>query len=310
LASRATPDRGDKRLLADYFENVAHETTLVDLIRGGYLSRVHVRRMPIRIDLGGVHVVAGDFAADELGHRLHPYLAAIADIMARDFAHRKTLCFLPLCSLSEEFASLCRERGIVAEHVEGASPDRSGVLERFRTGETTLVSNAQLWSEGYDEPSIDCILPLRPTKIRSLYAQQVGRGTRIHPGKEHLLVLDPLWLSERHDIVRPVSLVARDEEEAGQIHADGDLLENVEKARTKKLAEIERKLAARKSALAWELKANEARKAQEADLLELALAVNDADLASFVPTFGWHTEPVSQRQDDFSASPVRVSRLA
>ena len=77
------------------------------------------------------------------------------------------------------------------------------MLERFRSGETRLVSNAMLWSEGFDEPSIDCVIPLRPTKIRSLYAQQVGRGTRLHPGKGYLQVLDFLWLTHRHNLIRP-----------------------------------------------------------------------------------------------------------
>jgi superfamily II DNA or RNA helicase len=168
LGVTTTPDRGDKRLLADYFENIAHETTLVDLIRDGYLARIRVKTIPLQVDLSRVHLVAGDFDASEAGHCLEPHLEAIADAVAVECAHRKTLAFLPLCAISERFAAMCRERGIAAEHVDGTSTDRKGILERFRTGETTLVSNAQLWTEGFDEPSIDCILPLRPTKVRSL----------------------------------------------------------------------------------------------------------------------------------------------
>ena len=290
LGVTATPDRGDKRLLGDFFENVAHETTLVDLIRDGYLCRVRVKTIPLKIDLRDVHTVAGDFNAEEVGHALEPHLAAIADIIARDFAGRKSLAFLPLCALSERFAELCRDHGIAAEHVDGESRDRTGVLERFRSGETSLVSNAMLWSEGFDEPSIDCVIPLRPTKIRSLYAQQVGRGTRLHPGKDHLQVLDFLWLTHRHNLIRPAALIAQDDEEAQALGGDGDLLDRAEEYRQKKFAR-----------LAEELEANRQRQAKEFDLLEFAVAVGDAELASFEPTMHWHEDPITPRQTEFLA---------
>ena len=117
----ATPDRGDKRLLSEFFEKIACEHTLIDLVREGYLSRIRVKTIPLRIDLAGVHTVAGDFDAGELGHALEPYLERIADTIAENCAHRRTICFLPLCSLSERFAGLCRERSIKAEHVQGTS---------------------------------------------------------------------------------------------------------------------------------------------------------------------------------------------
>jgi superfamily II DNA or RNA helicase len=105
---------------------------------------------------------------------------------------------------------MCRQRGIAAEHVDGQSPDRTERLARFSRGETTLLSNAMLLTEGYDEPSIDCVVCLRPTKVRGLYSQIVGRGTRLYPGKDHLLLLDFLWLTEEHNLIRPANLIAKD----------------------------------------------------------------------------------------------------
>ena len=223
-----------------------------------------------------------------MGQALEPHLAAVADIIARDFAGRKSLAFLPLCALSERFAALCREHGIAAEHVDGGSKDRGGVLERFRSGETRLVSNAMLWSEGFDEPSIDCVIPLRPTKIRSLYAQQVGRGTRTHPGKDFLWVLDFLWLTHRHNLIRPAALIAQDDEEAQAMGGDGDLLDRAEEYRQKRFAR-----------LAEELEANKQRKAKEFDLLEFAVALGDEDIAHFEPVSHWHGDPVTPRQREF-----------
>jgi superfamily II DNA or RNA helicase len=288
LGVTATPDRGDKRFLSEFFENIACEHTLIDLVREGYLSRIRVKTIPLRIDLGGVHTVAGDFDAGELGHALEPYLERIADTVAEHCARRRSLCFLPLCSLSERFAALCRERGIRAEHVQGTSSERPDVIRRLQTGETIMICNAMLLTEGFDEPSIDCIIPLRPTKVRSLFAQQVGRGTRIHPRKDHLLVLDFLWMSHRHDVVRPAALVANDEEEAAAIHGDGDLLEQVEQVRADRLAKLAR-----------ELEALKARKAREFDLLEFAVALGEEELSHFEPVSRWHCDPVTPGQRDW-----------
>jgi type I site-specific restriction endonuclease len=144
-----------------------------------------------------------------------------------------------------------------------------------------------LLTEGFDEPSVDCIIPLRPTKVRSLYAQQIGRGTRIHPGK-HLLVLDFLWLTHRHNVVRPAALIARDEEEAARIHSDGDLIENVEQARADRLAKLARELEALKT-----------RKAREFDLLEFAVALGQEELSHFEPVSHWHSQPVTTKQRDY-----------
>jgi hypothetical protein len=79
---------------------------------------------------------------------------------------------------------------LAAEHVDGQSPDRKEILARFSRGETRVLTNAMLLTEGYDEPSIDCVVCLRPTKVRGLYSQIVGRGTRLHPGKKDCLILD------------------------------------------------------------------------------------------------------------------------
>jgi superfamily II DNA or RNA helicase len=121
-----------------------------------------------------------------------------------------------------------------------------------------------LLTEGYDEPSIDCVICLRPTTIRSLFAQMIGRGTRIHPGKGNLLLLDFLWLSREHNLVKPASLIARDEAEQAQIDAqlwaaDGDLLE------AESLASAERE-----AALRQRLDDRRLEKGSEIDLLELA----------------------------------------
>jgi superfamily II DNA or RNA helicase len=87
------------------------------------------------------------------------------------------------------------------------------------------MSNAMLLTEGYDEPSIDCVVCLRPTKVRSLYCQIVGRGTRVYPNKDHLLLLDFLWLTNDHSLIKPAHLVAKDDKEADEV---AEMLEELE----------------------------------------------------------------------------------
>jgi len=293
LGVTATPDRGDKKNLGRYFENIACEVTLLDLIKQAWLAPIRVKTVPLRVDLRGVRTTAGDYNADDLGHALEPYLERIADVLV-EHRHRKTLVFLPLIRVSKLFAELCRDRGLLAEHVDGRTNERQAVLERFRNDETRVLANAMLLTEGYDEPSIDCIVCLRPTKVRSLYSQIIGRGTRMFGGKDHLLVLDFLWQSEEHSLISPAHLIAEDEEEARQIAEKLLIEEDLEQAKEAANADRTRKLRER-------LESNQKRKGTVLDPLELAVTLNEAALAEFVPTMGWHAHAPTDKQLDVLA---------
>ena len=290
LGVSATPDRGDKKNLGRYYQNIACEVTLLDLIQQGWLAPIRVKTVPLGMDLGSVRTTAGDFNADDVGHALEPYLERIADVMV-EHRHRKTLVFLPLIAVSERFAAICRDRGLKAEHVDGRTDERRAVLDRFRRDETRILTNAMLLTEGYDEPSIDCVVCLRPTKVRALYSQIIGRGTRICPGKDHLLVLDFLWQAGEHSLVKPAHLIAKDEEDARalteKLGGEGDL----EEAREEVNADRTRTLAER-------LRENRRRKGSVLDPLELAVTLNDAHLAEFVPVMQWHGDAPSAKQID------------
>ena len=293
LGVTATPDRGDKKNLGRYFQNIAYEVTLLDLIKQNWLASIRVKTVPLSLDLRGVRTTAGDYNADDLGHAIEPYLDRIANVML-EHRHRKTLVFLPLITVSKQFVAMCRERGIAAEHVDGTSSDRSEILARFSRGETKLVSNAMLLTEGYDEPSIDCVVCLRPTKVRALYSQIVGRGTRIWPGKDHLLVLDFLWLTGEHSLVKPANLIAGDAEEADELTKalgdDGDLEEAQESVVADRTARLQERL-----------RLNSRRPGSVFDAIEFAVGIADPALAEFVPTMGWHGDPISSKQAEILA---------
>jgi superfamily II DNA or RNA helicase len=294
LGLSATPDRSDKKNLGRYFQNIACEVTLLDLIKQGWLSPIKVKTVPLGMDLRGVRTSHGDFSADDLGHALEPYLEQIADVLV-EHRHRKTLVFLPLIAVSKRFAQICRDRGLLAEHVDGQTTERQAVLERFKRDETRILTNAMLLTEGYDEPSIDCVVCLRPTKVRALYSQIIGRGTRICPGKDHLLVLDFLWQAEEHSLMRPANLIAEDEADAKALNEklgeEGDL----EEAREEVNADRTRSLTER-------LRANRMRRGSVLDPLELAVSLNEAALADYVPTMQWQADAPTSKQLDVLAN--------
>lgn len=290
LGVTATPDRGDKKNLGRYFENIACEISLLELIQQGWLAPIKVKTVPLGMDLRGVRTTAGDFNADDLGHALEPYLEQIADVLV-EHRHRKTLVFLPLIAVSKRFAEICRERGLLAEHIDGQSRERQATLERFRKDEIRVLTNAMLLTEGYDEPSIDCVVCLRPTKVRALYSQIIGRGTRMYGGKDHLLVLDFLWQAEEHSLMRPANLIAEDEEDAKalteKLGGEGDL----EEAREEVNADRTRSLTER-------LSQNRTRRGSVLDPLELAVTLNEAALAEYVPTMAWQAQSPTSKQLD------------
>ena len=141
------------------------------------------------MDLSGVGVQSGDFKPGDLDSALDPYLYQIADEMAKTCADRKTVVFLPLVKTSQKFRDILCSRGFRAAEVNGESPDRAEILAAFDRGEYNVLCNSMLLTEGWDCPSVNCVVVLRPTKVRSLYSQMVGRGTRQFPGKTDLLLV-------------------------------------------------------------------------------------------------------------------------
>jgi superfamily II DNA or RNA helicase len=290
LGVTATPDRGDARNLGQYFEEIAHEVSLVELIQTGYLAPITVRTVPLEIDISGVSTRAGDFSDEELAEVLDPLLEEIGQAIVQYASDRKSLIFVPLIATADRFAGILRDLGLRAEMISGVCSDRAEKLERFRSGETQILVNSMLLTEGYDEPSIDCVVPLRPTKIRSLLAQQVGRGTRIHPGKKDLLLLDFLWHSRRHNLAKPASLISHDEAEEERItralrRGNGELLTAQSDAARE-----------REEALAAELEENRQRQGETVDLLELAKRFQAPAFVDYQPFMRWHRATISEGQ--------------
>ena len=316
LGVTATPDRGDRRNLGQFFDSMAYEYTMQDAIREKYLCPVRAQMIPLRLDLRGVRVNSGDYCPGDIGDVLEPYLHGIAREIAQHFSDRKTVIFLPLIRTSQALCGMLREMGMAAAEVNGESRERAEILRDFEAGRTRVLCNSMLLTEGWDCPSVDCIAVLRPTKIRSLYQQMVGRGMRLSPGKKELLLLDFLWMTERHSLCRPSALISRDEKMAERIDraversAGGiDIMAAQAVAERDMVQEREKKLARR-------LEAMRGRKRRQVDPIQYAASIAAEDLMDWAPTFAWELEKPSFAQlncllkNGFDIEEIRYAGMA
>lgn len=298
LGVTATPDRGDMKNLGSYFESLAYEYTLPKAIKEGYLCPIKAQTIPLKLDLSAVGIQAGDFKAGDVGTALDPYLEQIAMEMGKLCHGRKTVVFLPLVKTSQKFCQMLNEAGFAAAEVNGNSRDRAEILKDFDDGKYDVLCNSMLLTEGWDCPAVDCVVVLRPTKVRSLYCQMVGRGTRLSPGtgKTELLLLDFLWHTERHELCHPAHLICESEEVAKK------MTENIEEAGCPVDIEeagaqaSEDVVAQREEALAKQLKEMRSRKRKLVDPLQFEMSIQAEDLSGYAPSFGWEMAPPSEKQ--------------
>ena len=297
LGVTATPDRGDRKNLGEVFDSLAYEYTLPKAIKEGYLSPIKAVTIPLKLDLSGVAIQSGDYKASDVDCALEPYLFQIAEEMKKYCEKRKTVVFLPLVKTSQKFRDILNEAGFHAAEVNGNSPDREQILKDFDAGKYNVLCNSMLLTEGWDCPSVDCIVVLRPTKVRSLYCQMVGRGTRLCEGKEDLLLLDFLWHTERHELCRPAHLICESEEIAQKMteqlaEAAGCPID-IEDAEKQACEDV---VAQRESALAKQLEEMKHRKRKLVDPLQFEMSIQAEDLANYEPSFGWEMAPPSAKQ--------------
>lgn len=303
LGVTATPDRGDLRSLSEVFETIAYEYSIVDAIRNKWLSPIFVQTVPLRIDLSGVAVQSGDFQAASLGSALDPYLRKICREIKERCHDRKTIVFTPLIATSRKMLQIFVEDGVQeVREVNGESPDRADTLQWFSDSPPGCVLlNSMLLTEGYDEPSVDCIVVLRATKVRALFVQMLGRGTRLSPstGKQNLLLLDFLWLTSTHDLCRPACLLSDDPEVCetitkkqeskgcAELDLSPEALEDAQSETVKK----------REDALAKKLAAQSRKKGKLFDALQFAELTGVTNLSDVPTTIQENDRPTMEMVD-------------
>lgn len=296
LGVTATPDRGDMRNLGEVFDSLAYEYKLTDAIKEGYLCKIMAQTIPLQLDISEVGFTSGDYSLGQLGTALDPYLEQIVAEMVQRCRGRKTVVFLPLIKTSQKFRDLLNAKGFQAAEVNGQSANRKEVLADFDAGKYNVLCNSMLLTEGWDCPSVDCVVVLRPTKVRSLYSQMVGRGTRLAEGKTDLLLLDFLWMTDKHELCRPADLVCEDRAVARQMTenlAATGVPKDIEEAAAQACEDV---VAQREEALAKQLAEQRRKKAKLVDPLQYEMSIQAEDLSGYVPTFGWEAGPPTEQQ--------------
>lgn len=164
----ATPERSDGEPLGATWQEIVHNYGIIDGIQDGYLCNVRAKQVQLACDFNRLHVRAGEFRDEESAEMLLEADAPkhAAEAYVRHALGRKALVFTPTVAVAEAMASAFRAKGVTSEVAHGKLPmeARRAVLRRLRTGETMVVPNAQLLTEGFDEPSINCIIMARPRK--------------------------------------------------------------------------------------------------------------------------------------------------
>jgi superfamily II DNA or RNA helicase len=205
LGVTATPQRADSLSLETTFQEVVYHRDILSMIRAGYLCELKGRQVTLEaLSLSGVKTRGGDYVAEQVATALEAAEAPYHGVRAwqRYASGRKTIVFTPTIALAHEFAEKFRAAGVAARGLSGDTPteERRQMLRDFAAGKVQVICNAQVLTEGFDEPSVDCIMIARPTKSQPLYVQMVGRGTRLYPGKDDCLVMDLVGATDRLDL--------------------------------------------------------------------------------------------------------------
>lgn len=200
LGFTATTARGDGKGLEQVFEHIVYSRTLPQMIEEGYLSSLRGFRIATTADLRQLSRSGLDFREEELAEAVdieerNAIVARSIQELARD---RRTIAFCVTVSHAMNLARALNVLGVRAGIVHGAmqKDDRAKALADFREGRTQVLTNVAVLTEGFDDPGVSCIVMARPTRSDGLYAQCVGRGTRLHPDKKDCLILDFVDLSD------------------------------------------------------------------------------------------------------------------
>lgn len=211
LGVTATPSRSDGQDIRRVFHPTAFSYLLRQGIHDKYLVPIRLEKVALDIDImNALKPNAADFDDNLLAKAIDPYLVNIARIMKEWCAHRKTLVFLPTIELANRFHRMLQANGFSSAVISSKTPNRTETIRQFRDGIYNVICNVSILIEGFDEPSVDSIVILRPTLSLSRFEQMIGRGIRRCEGKTDLLFLDFLWLSDRKDLCHPEDLYIQD----------------------------------------------------------------------------------------------------
>lgn len=199
----ATPERLDGTGLAKWFRQMVKGPSVSWLIENGYLSPYKLFA-PTNIDLKDVRISMGDYRGTELVQVIDkPSITGDAIKHYKKLAdNKRAVVFCASIAHSKHVVAQFNEAGVSAVHVDGETDanERDEAIRRFRDGKVKVLSNVELFGEGFDLPAIEVAILLRPTQSLGLFLQQVGRSLRPFEGKAHAIILDHAGNSQRHGL--------------------------------------------------------------------------------------------------------------
>jgi superfamily II DNA or RNA helicase len=313
LGVTATPELSSKRTLGEAYQTIAYNYSLINAVRDGWLVPPITKNIPLKIDIRGLRPGrtpnGSDFKLEDLSARLVPVLEALAEQICSIAANEKTIAFVPSVECARILAEAITRHGLNGIFVSGDCLDVDEKTEAYRrAGRGTVLCNCALYCEGADFPDTSCVVIARATKSTGFYRQMIGRGTRTLPGivdglstpelrraaiaasaKPTLLILDPLWVSDRIDLCDAYDLFTDKPEIKERMKKLGQPSE--EAARQ---AERDMIKALEKEAL------KHARKqARVIDPLQWSVMVGEEALADFVPAENWEADAPTEGQISF-----------
>jgi len=213
LGVTATPFRFDRVALGHVFERVAYEYLLEDAIAEGWLCPLRGFVVPAKIDLSGVRRRGGDFVDSDLAKVMEQHAAVIevAHATVEHAGNRQTLAFAASRAHGKAVnVAINGKRPGRSIYIDGETEKtlRRQLMADFRAGRYQYLVNVGICAEGWDYPALGCVVLARPTQSRGLYAQMVGRGTRVAPGKADCLILDFTDNSGKHELACSVDIFA------------------------------------------------------------------------------------------------------
>ena len=194
LGLTATPERSDGEDMLELFQNVVHKMDLKTAVERGVLVPIRCIRVKTNIDLTDVRINGIKYNSQDLESKLFipERNQLIVDTYLKYVNGKKTVIFCASVDHAAEIAKLLRDSGVKAEAVSGRDrvEVREKILKDYETGSTNVLCACDLLNEGWDSPHTTVLFMARPTMSKTIYLQQLGRGTRRCPGKEDLLVID------------------------------------------------------------------------------------------------------------------------
>ena len=193
LGVTATPIRSDERGLRQVFDTVAYRVTIRDAIEMGALTEFVAYAVEVPVSLKGVRETESGWDDEQVAHIMD--VRNVHEVIFeafREYGETPAILFTPSVAMAHNLAAYFRERGVPAEAADGTTREdvRRAIIERYKRGETQVIVNCALWTEGFDAPATRCVMVARPVKSDSLYIQMVGRGLRPWPGKMHCTIID------------------------------------------------------------------------------------------------------------------------